>query len=173
MNSLLFLKLIFLRRPSTTKFGKTAASCNFGRSNVFFSYQIVGHDFASVWSNFHFVYCFSHCCDASLAPSQAVSLFMGRAVAQAVSLWFPTSATRAACRVCGGQSGTGAGFLRVLRFPLTIFIPSISPQSPSNIIRGWYNRPVVAAVPEDPSHKLKKKVTIFLNWNLCMYKIRF
>jgi hypothetical protein len=32
-------------------------------------------------------------------------------------------------------------------FPLPIFIPPISPQSPSSIIRGWYNRPVVAAVP--------------------------
>jgi hypothetical protein len=30
-----------------------------------------------------------------------------------------------ACGVCGGQSGTGAGFLRVLRFPL----PNIPPIS--------------------------------------------
>jgi hypothetical protein len=36
----------------------------------------------------------------------------------------------------GGQNGTGAGFLRVLRFPLAI-IPSISPSS-----RGWHNRPL-------------------------------
>jgi hypothetical protein len=48
-----------------------------------------------------------------------------------------------------------ADFLRVLRFPLKIFIPPISPQSPSPIIRGWYNRPVVAAVPKVPPHKLK------------------
>jgi hypothetical protein len=32
------------------------------------------------------------------------------------------------CGICGGQSGAGAGFLRVLRFPLPIFIPPISPQ---------------------------------------------
>jgi hypothetical protein len=41
----------------------------------------------------------------------------------------------------------GAGFLRVLRFPLPIFIPPIAPQSPSSIIWGLYNRPEVAAVP--------------------------
>jgi hypothetical protein len=51
------------------------------------------------------------------------------------------------CGICGGQSGAGAGFLRVLRFLLPIFIPSISPQSPSSIIWGLYNRPAVAAVP--------------------------
>jgi hypothetical protein len=39
---------------------------------------------------------------------------------------------------------------------LPIFIPPIYPQSPSPINRGWYNRPVVAAVPKDPPHKLKK-----------------
>jgi hypothetical protein len=56
----------------------------------------------------------------------------GRAVAQAVSRWLPTVAARvrvrAACGVCGGQSGIAAGFLRVLRFPLPI-IPPISPSS--------------------------------------------
>jgi hypothetical protein len=55
----------------------------------------------------------------------------GRAVAQAVSRWLPTAAARvlvrAACAVCGGQSDTGAGFLRVLQFPLPIIIPPISP----------------------------------------------
>jgi hypothetical protein len=55
---------------------------------------------------------------------------VGRAVAQAVRRWLPTAAARvrvrAACGVCGGQSGTGEDFLRVLRFPLPI-IPPISP----------------------------------------------
>jgi hypothetical protein len=57
----------------------------------------------------------------------------GRAVAQAVSRWLPTMMTRvrirAPCEVCDGQSGTGAGFLRVLWFPLPIIIPPISPSS--------------------------------------------
>jgi hypothetical protein len=57
----------------------------------------------------------------------------------------------------GGQSGAGASFIRVLRFSLPISIPPISPQSPSPIIRGWYNRPVMAAVPKVPPHELKKK----------------
>jgi hypothetical protein len=83
----------------------------------------------------------------------------GRAIAQAVSRWLPTAAARIqtrvwSCGICGGQSGAGADFLRVLRFP---FIPPISPQSPLPIIRGWYNRPVVTAVLEVPAHKLKKK----------------
>jgi hypothetical protein len=80
-----------------------------------------------------------------LAPSE------GRAIAQAVSRWLPTAAARVRSRVwssaiCGGQIGAVAGFLRVLRLPLPIFIPPIAPQSPSPIIWGWYNRPEVAAV---------------------------
>jgi hypothetical protein len=51
------------------------------------------------------------------------------------------------CGICGGQSGAGASFLRVLRSTLPIFIPPIAPQSPSSIIWGLYNRPEVAAVP--------------------------
>jgi hypothetical protein len=58
--------------------------------------------------------------------------YLGRVVAQAVSRWLPTVAARfrvrAACGVCGGQSGTEAGFLRVLQFPLPI-IPPFSPSS--------------------------------------------
>jgi hypothetical protein len=88
--------------------------------------------------------------------------FGGRAIAQEVSRWLPTAAARARawvwpCGICGGKSGAGAGFLRVLRFPLPIFIPPIAPQSPSSIIWGLYNRPEVAAVPSRLSPTPLKK----------------
>jgi hypothetical protein len=61
-----------------------------------------------------------------------LSSVIDRAVAEAVRHWLPTAAARvrvrAACGICGGQSGTRAGFLRVLRFPLLI-IPPIPPSS--------------------------------------------
>jgi hypothetical protein len=76
----------------------------------------------------------------------------GRAIAQAVSRWLPTAATQVrarvwSCGIFGGRNGTGAGCLTVHRFPLSNFIPPTAPQSPSSIIRGWYNMPVVATVP--------------------------
>jgi hypothetical protein len=51
----------------------------------------------------------------------------------------------------------GQFFSDYFGFPMPIFIPPISSQSPSPIIRGWCNRPVVAAVFKVPPHKLKKK----------------
>jgi hypothetical protein len=73
-------------------------------------------------------------------------------VAQAVSRWLLTVAVRirvqAACGVCGGQSCTGAGFLRVLRFRLPI-IPPISPSSQSS--RAGKIGLFVAAVPSGPN----------------------
>jgi hypothetical protein len=75
-------------------------------------------------------------------------------ISQAVSRWLPTAedevrARIRSCGIFGGQSDTGGGFLRVLRFRLPIFIPPIAPQSPSSVIWGWYKRPVVAAVPSE------------------------
>jgi hypothetical protein len=51
----------------------------------------------------------------------------------------------------------GQGFSEYFGFPLPIFIPPISPQSPSPNIRGWYIGPVVIAGPKVPPHKLNKK----------------
>jgi hypothetical protein len=41
----------------------------------------------------------------------------------------PGSRPIRSCGICGGQSGTGAGFLRVLRFPLPAIIPPNFPHS--------------------------------------------
>jgi hypothetical protein len=84
--------------------------------------------------------------NVSLPLSSKHNNFYGRAIAQAVSRRFPTAASRVrahvrSCGICGGQSGTGADFLRVLQFPLPILIPPTAPHS-SSIIRGWYNTPI-------------------------------
>jgi hypothetical protein len=68
-----------------------------------------------------------------------------RAIAQAVSRRLPIAAARlpphiTSCGICGGQSGIGKDFPRVLRFPLPILIPPTAPHS--SIIRGQYSRPI-------------------------------
>jgi hypothetical protein len=59
---------------------------------------------------------------------------LGSAITQAVSRWLPTAAAHIRARVwssgvCGGQNGAEAGFLRVIRLPLQIFIPPNPPSS--------------------------------------------
>jgi hypothetical protein len=54
--------------------------------------------------------------------------------------------------------GVGAGFLRELRFPLPIYIPSASPPIIFTITGGWHNRPGVAAVPIASQTRIKKKI---------------
>jgi hypothetical protein len=75
------------------------------------------------------------------------------AVAQTVSRWLPIVAAlvcvRSTCGVFGGQSDTGAGFLRALRSPLPI-IPPISPSSSSPPGAGTIGL-LVAAKPSGPN----------------------
>jgi hypothetical protein len=72
--------------------------------------------------------------------------------------WWPRFEPGSGHVGCGGLSVTGVGFIRVLRFPVPIFIPQTAPQSPSSIIWGWYNRPVVPTVPSGfKTHRTKKK----------------
>jgi hypothetical protein len=72
---------------------------------------------------------------------------VGHVIAQTISRGLPTRAARVraqvkSCSICSGQSGVGAGFLRVFRFPLPILIPPSAPHSSPSIIRVWYNRPI-------------------------------
>jgi hypothetical protein len=89
-------------------------------------------------------------------------MMIGRAIAQTVSRRLPTVVAQVrarvrSCGICGGQSGSGAGFPKVLRFPLPICIPPIAPQS-SSIIWGWYNRPNSGRSTKwTQSHPMRKK----------------
>jgi hypothetical protein len=62
------------------------------------------------------------------------------------------------CGICGVQSGTGACFLRVLRFALRNIPLSVPYSLSSIIICGGYNRPVVDSVPLLPA-KIKPNST--------------
>jgi hypothetical protein len=100
----------------------------------------------------------------------------GRAIAQAVSSRLPTAAARVrsqvgSCGICG-QSGTGAGFLRVLRFPLPILISTTAPYS--SILRGWYNRPTSGRRTKwtlTPPQGTKRKITLKLKFIWLSYII--
>jgi hypothetical protein len=70
------------------------------------------------------------------AVQSGIEMHQGRTVAQAGSCWLPTAEAWVRTRVWssgiyGRQSGARAGYLRLLLFPLTIFITPNSPSSQS------------------------------------------
>jgi hypothetical protein len=96
-----------------------------------------------------------------------LSLSEDRAITQAVNRWLPTVAAGVqaqvrSCGICGGQSGTGAGFLRVLRFPLPILILPTAPHSSEAGTIGQLVGGVPSGLSLTPPQETKKK-NVFLN----------
>jgi hypothetical protein len=96
---------------------------------------------------------------------------LGRATPQAIIRRLPTAAARVRSQVksrkiCGGQSGTGAGFLRALLFPLQILIPSTAPRlSPHSSGAGRINQIVADVTSEHiltPPQEINKKQSFSL-----------
>jgi hypothetical protein len=76
-----------------------------------------------------------------------ISGALGRVLAKPAILQTSTAVDRfrgqlKSCGISGGQGSTGAGFLWVLRFPLSC-IPPIAPHSLVIVIRGSYIRPLI------------------------------
>jgi hypothetical protein len=75
-----------------------------------------------------------------------ISVSVGHAVAQVVSHWLLIAMAQdefqlRSCGICGAQSGTGAGFLRVFWFPLPIQIPAPHAPFVSSVILGCCSGP--------------------------------
>jgi hypothetical protein len=74
-------------------------------------------------------------CDNSVCTSQETHHFC--ATKSSRLLLFRETMSVDHVGFCGGQSGAGAGFLRVLRFPLPNFIPPIAPESHPHLSPGF------------------------------------
>jgi hypothetical protein len=108
-----------------------------------------------------------------IVKESKVRWMLGRAIAQAVSRWLPTAAAQVrsqvrSCGICGRQSGTGAGFLRVLRFPLQSSFHqllhnhlNLSPGA-GTIGQQWPTYQVDSVSPH-PEKLKKKKVDVKIN----------
>jgi hypothetical protein len=96
----------------------------------------------------------------------------GHAIAQPVSRRLPTAAARVrteirTCGTCGGQSGTGIGFLRVLQFPLLILlhihhqVDSVSPHSKKQKKKKRLLRNISFTLLRCPSHLSLLSLRVF------------
>jgi hypothetical protein len=86
----------------------------------------------------------SHLAWKSKDPVPGGTISTGVLISQPISHRPPIATARVrrhvrSYRICDGQSGTGAGFLQVLPFPLHILIPPNAPYS--SIIWVWYKKP--------------------------------
>jgi hypothetical protein len=93
-----------------------------------------------------------------MAKRRKVIPVTGRATAQAVSRRFTTAAARVraqvrSCAFCGGQSGTGASFIPVLRFPLPILIPPTAPHSHLLVVSGRRTSGLSQSIPPQETKK--------------------
>jgi hypothetical protein len=127
---------------------------------VFYVFRVVSKESKRLFLQFHInileeqnacIFTMTLKIEVECYSETSVTIFIGRALAQAVSRWLPTAAGRVraqvrSCGICGGQIGTGAGFLWVLPFPLPIIISPTAPHS-SSIIRGSYrNKKKISAL---------------------------
>jgi hypothetical protein len=100
--------------------------------------------------------------------AQINTMEFGRKIIKRVKVGGPGSHPRRACGVCGELSGTGAGFLRVLRFPLPIMIPPISPSLQSPGVGTICL--LVAAVPSGPNWTPPPTIPINEAFILLLYR---
>jgi hypothetical protein len=111
-------------------------------------------------------YIFPECIIILISSLTSFLFAVGHAIAQVVCRRLPTAAAQVrgqvrSCEICGGQSGTGACFHRVLRFPLPILIPPTAPHISS---RAGTMGQLVADVPSGRS--------LYLLLFLILYKHR-